>query len=308
MKKGLKTSALHGLAIALLFCAGCPVVHAKQPPAVAPAPLPDIATTQWVLLLPNAGPVQVTGVANFDGAGSGPGNMMYPAPNAVGLLAAVVTHGVIQGAKKRKEHDRIQQAADKVLEPYQATFSGMSNRGVAMASLARTPFGDRKTLASEPVSQAGTWRISATPAFSLTQDQRAFIIDNAIVLFAPGSTTPSHKTSVRVISQPRAGDDPASMWTADDASELKEEWGFLFAESIEVALRALSSMSGNDPATPFATLRYAEGGAERIERAQPLYEACGRIVLKTLRGKLMSVPAKLPPDANEGAANCPAPR
>ncbi len=33
-----------------------------------------------------------------------------------------------------------------------------------------------------------------------------------------------------------------------------------------------------------------EGGTERIERAQVLHEQCGRLMIKTLRGALMSVP------------------
>jgi hypothetical protein len=43
----------------------------------------------------------------------------------------------------------------------------------------------------------------------------------------------------------------------------------------------------------FRTVRYQEGGAEKIERAQVLEQQCGRTVLRTLRGWLLSVPAQV---------------
>ena len=306
MKNGRKKSVFPGLALCLFLSAASPVINAKQRvEAQPPTPLPDIATTDWVLQVPDTEPVNVTGVASFDGVGSGPGNIMYPAPNAIGLLAAIATHGILQSAANRKQHDKVQEAANQILQPYQPTLSGLRNRDVALAALARLPFGDHKTLTSEP--RSGAWRITAKPHFSLTQDQRAFIVDNAIALQAPGAETPAYETSVRVISQPRDSTDLVSMWTADEGAELKKEWGFLFAESIDVALRALSSKAGDRPAMSFATVRYAEGGTEKIERAQPLYETCGRIVLKTLRGALMSVPAKVAQGANGETAMCPTP-
>lgn len=308
MKNGRKKSAFPCLALCLFLSAASPVVNAKRrTEAPPPPPLPDIASTEWVLQVPDNEPVSVTGVASFDGVGSGPGAMMYPAPNAVGFLAAIVTHGIVQGAQKRKQHDKVQEAANQVLQPYQPTLSGLRNRDVALAALTRMPFGDHKTLASEPQPHSGAWRISASPHFSLTQDQRAFIVDNAITLHAPGVDAPSYQTSVRVISQPRDGEDLTSMWIANEGAELKKEWGYLFAESVDVALRALSSKTGDGPTLPFATMRYAEGGTEKIERAQPLYETCGRVVMKTLRGALMSVPAKGTRTTTGETTACPNP-
>jgi hypothetical protein len=53
---------------------------------------------------------------------------------------------------------------------------------------------------------------------------------------------------------------------------------------------ANNGASNNDQ--PFRTIRYLEGTAEKMERAQLINEHCGRLLIKTLRGSLMSVPAK----------------
>ncbi|MGH8076278.1 MAG: hypothetical protein ACREPE_02990 [Lysobacter sp.] len=266
-------------------------------------PLPDVASVDWALQVPDE-PITLTGVVSFDNAGNGAGSMLYPAPHAVGLLAAIVTHGIIESSMKRKQRDKLQEAANQILVPYQPTLANYSNKDVALAALARRPFGDRKSLVASPGAAATSWRIESTPRFSLTQDQRAFTLDNAIVLYSPGSTVPAYRTAVRVVSHPRDGVDFISLWTADHGAELKKEWGNLFAESIDVALRTQAAKPG-DGGAAFETVRYSEGSTQKIERAQPLYEECGRLVLKTLRGALMSVPAQAKADASVEAGICP---
>jgi hypothetical protein len=67
----------------------------------------------------------------------------------------------------------------------------------------------------------------------------------------------------------------------------------MYAQSLDIALPDIGG--AGDSASPFRTVRYSEGGAERIERAQVLREQCGQVVLRTLRGNL-AVPRKAAPD------------
>ena len=54
---------------------------------------------------------------------------------------------------------------------------------------------------------------------------------------------------------------------------------------------ALSAMAPAQRAeAPQRTVRYRQGNAERIERAQVLAERCDRLLLRNLRGWLLSVP------------------
>lgn len=307
MAHGKATSLAGALSLCILLFGIVPTGNAKdRTEALRPVPLPDITTVDWALQVPADVPVALSGVVSFDAAGTGQGAMMYPAPNAAGLLAAIVTHGVLESSMKRKQREKLQEAADQVLLPYQSVLANYSNNNVALEALLRQPFGYRKTLAAVPSTPATSWRIDSAPRFSLTQDQRAFILDNAITVYAPASNVPAYRTAVHVVSHPRDGEDLVGLWTANQGTELKKEWGYLFAESVDVALRVLSAKPGNDVAA-FETVRYAEGSSEKMERAQPLYKECGRVVLKTLRGALMSVPVRAKADRSTDDASCPEP-
>jgi hypothetical protein len=61
----------------------------------------------------------------------------------------------------------------------------------------------------------------------------------------------------------------------------------MLAQSVDIALAYMPGHAGTEP---FRTVRYQEGSVERMERAQVIREACGQVVLRTLRGNLMAVP------------------
>jgi len=277
----------------LLLLACLPLLCAAHGPQDSPPPpVPADDTEGWNILLdaPQQ-PVAFSGLANFDKAGTGAGAMLYPGyAGAAGFLAAIVTHGMIEGSLRRKQHDKIQDAADQVLEPYRGVLSGFRQQELVLLALADKPFGDGKALADEPSSETG-WRLKATPHFSMTPDQLALVLDNAIEIYGPSSAKPSYAGVIRVVSSPHQPTDMPLRWTSDAGNGLKHECANLFAESVETVLKAVR-LPDADPAT-FKTVRYPEGGSVQIERAQPLFESCSRLVLRTLRGNLMSVPKQV---------------
>lgn len=133
----------------------------------------------------------------------------------------------------------------------------------------------------------------------MTQDQRALVLDNAMVVRGPEAGAPVvYQNVVRVVSKPLpAGDETSpvsSVWLAEDGKLLKDLSAELLAESFDLMLGELAE--GVKPTAddrPHKTVRYAEGGSVKMERATPLVERCDRAVLKTLRGWLMSVPRHL---------------
>ncbi len=72
-----------------------------------------------------------------------------------------------------------------------------------------------------------------------------------------------------------------------DISVVRAADGKWLAQSIEIALADTPGSVGTEP---FRTVRYPEGGIERMERAQVIRAHCGLLVLRTLRGNLMAVP------------------
>jgi hypothetical protein len=81
-----------------------------------------------------------------------------------------------------------------------------------------------------------------------------------------------------------------NFWNANDGVAIKTESVRLLAESLDLALDEIATGLGQD--RPQRTVRYMEGKAEKMERGQILKEQCNRVVLKNLRGWLMSVSVK----------------
>ena len=66
------------------------------------------------LRLPKDEKVTFRGSVNYDNAGAGTLGMLYPAPNAVGFLAGLITHGILLQSTKKNQKDKLQEAADSV--------------------------------------------------------------------------------------------------------------------------------------------------------------------------------------------------
>ena len=103
---------------------------------------------------------------------------------------------------------------------------------------------------------------------------------------------------MRVVSAPLTAD-AETHWTNEEGKNLKETSAALWAHSVDIAIAALVTPV---PERPARTVRYPEGGGERIERAEVLHETCARMLIRSLRGEVMSVPVRQVP------ADCTAPR
>jgi hypothetical protein len=247
-----------------------------------------------------AGPVPFKGVANDDELGK-EGTMMYPAPNLIGLVAGIAAHAALVSSGREDAKRKSEEAADKVLDPYRQYLSGFTQEALLRAALPLTTVGQGKLLAAGEPSK--DMLVHAAPVFAMTQDRSALVLESVVVISGPGGA-PAYQNTVRVVSQPHTQADLTAYWGAAKASALKEESAHLLAQSLDLALAAASRPAAAE--TPrYRSVHYAEGGKELVERAQVLSERCGRAVLRTLRGWLMSVPlTKTAPgaDADPGCA------
>jgi hypothetical protein len=258
-------------------------------------------TDDWGVRIPADAPVVFRGVVNYDSAGMPGGTMLYPAVGGVGgFVAALITHGVILETTKNSEKARLQEQADRVLQPYQAQLQDFRYPELLKLGVERLPSPERKKLLQPAEPHAG-WVLTTAPAFSMTPDQRALVLDNVVGFLAPGeSATPAHTVAVRVVSSPLAGETEAAWNAAAPAgSLLKEESAQMLAQSLALATRETQRASAQHDA-PFRSVRYRLGDVEKIERAQVVENGCDRVVVRTLRGGLLSVPPSSP------AADCPA--
>jgi hypothetical protein len=254
----------------------------------------------WGVRIPADARVVYRGVVSFDTAGMPGGSMLYPAIGGVGgFVAALITHGVIVEASKSSEKTRLQEEADRVLQPYQAQLQDFRYPELLRLGVERLPSPERKKLLQPAEPHAG-WVLTTAPTFFMTPDQRALVLDNVVSFLAPGeAATPAHTVAVRVVSSPVQGEADAR-WnaTAPAGTLLKEESAQLLAQSLAIAARE-AQRGGAEREAAFRSVRYRQGDAEKVERAQVVENGCDRVVVRTLRGGLLSVPASSP------AGDCP---
>jgi hypothetical protein len=221
--------------------------------------------------------------------------MLYPAPGPAGLLAAVLTHGLLVEQSKAAQKEKLQEAADKVLDKYRSVVGSFTYGQLADAALAKPQLEAVPVASSQRV--AGPWLLEGTPVLTMTQDQRALVLDVAFKITQPAGPA-SDPLVVRVVSKPLDPDGVADQWLAGDGTLLKAESATLLARAVRVAMNRQQFFAAPDA---WQTVRYALGGSEQMERATVVEHDCGRLLLRNLRGAFMSVPD---PSDGSRAADC----
>lgn len=250
-------------------------------------------------------PAVFHGVVSYDTAGGGAGAMLYPAPGPAGFLVAILTHAAINSGARSAEAKRIEEAADKVLVPLKDQVDRLRLRDLQQDALSRWETGADVKLLGRDESADNAWIVETQPVFLMTQDRRALVVEAVVRLFDGAAKTPAIERAVRVVSPPVKGD-ADGYWLDTANGRLAQTSAALMAEAIRVAV--LDAQTSGDASQ--RTIRYVEGGADKFERATLLSERCERVALRTLRGGVMSVPArpKLPPavpvDGAAGPAAC----
>jgi hypothetical protein len=271
----------------LIFCASVTAEPAGKPATLS---LPFKSNSQWMLELPNDGPVVYHGVYSLDEAGTGKGGMLYPAPSAAGLVAAIVTHALIINSVKNEQKNKLQLNADQVLSSYQEALNNFKYGELIQRTVDRLA----TTPAAEHVKAQGysdrKMIIESAPTFMLTQDQKTIIINDNVVIRFPGQTPEvAHKSMIKVISTAENSAESSTFWTGNQGENIKGISSQLHAQSIDIALQTFAAGKSAE-SQPFQTVRYREGLAEKVERAQVIHKDCDRMLIKNLRGVFISAP------------------
>ena len=275
---------------AVLWPAAQAMANTETLPAAAPGNT-TVAREPVAVVVPAT--VVWRGIPAPTGPGAA-GAMLYPAPTPLLGLVAVLTHGALMSGARAAEEKRLQDEADQSLTPYQPALSTWTPQALFDAAL---PLSAAQPGVAAPEGQGRErWRVLALPTFALHADRSRLVLDNQLrITDTTGAGLPVD-LMVRVLSNRRADD--AAFDPAAEAAQLKAESARLLAHSIDVALHA-RSLPADGAGAPFRTHRYQDGAREAMERAQLLGTGCGRVVLRTLRGWLLSVPQK-----SEAQADC----
>lgn len=286
---------LAGLLAALIVASAAQAAEGDPPPVgFVVRAVPE--QTDWLVRVPVSDKLRFRGLGNGDADLQAGYAMMYPGGTLPMFLASVIAHGLVSSSMQSSREAGVQAEADRVLAPYQPTLDLIAQRPVLQQALSQLKRAGTRQLLGENAAPEGTWVLDVAPVFALTQDERALVLDSVVAVFAPEAPQKAlYRSVVRIVSHPRPEqaqpEDRRKLWTADEGRMLKEESATLLAEGLELVLAELAAGPGGVEGT-HRTVRYPIGGREQMERAALVAERCDRLVLKTLRGGLMSVPRR----------------
>jgi hypothetical protein len=253
---------------------------------------------KWLIRLPTEEKLLFRGMLPAEGISSNSRSGLLYGPGLAGFFIMIAAHAAIEGGVQAIKKSKAQTEADSVLMPYLTRLDKMSVSDALRPALDRTRLGGAKQLISAVDQKTlGAWLMETTPVFTMTQDERALVLDNAIIVYSPESPTAAiYKSVVRVVSHPNPTSDEQSpqlaLWTAGDRPLIQSTVVDLLAESIDLVINELSNGSAPTAYTEQKTFRFSEGGEMKAERATLIEERCDRVVIRNLRGWLMSVPFK----------------
>ena len=145
------------------------------------------------------------GVVSFDNAGGHTAQILYPAPNAAIAFAALLTHGLINAGARAREKTKMQEKADEVLKPYENVLNGFKYEELIQLVQVKSAVSGTKQLVGLLEKPGSDWFVVTNPIFSLTQDESAIVLDDAILIYAPDSpAAPVYQNGMRIISTPQS--------------------------------------------------------------------------------------------------------
>ena len=234
--------------------------------------------------------VKYHGLASYDDVNAEHGGIAYPAATAEMFFGALIAHMLTTESIKNSEKTERQDEADKVLGPYTEMLKGFSN-GVLLDD-AFTLLANNDPRKIENIKLLGSnsaWVIESTPVFFMTQDRKSLILDNAISIY--DSSVPDdvvYSNLVEITSLPFMGE-PTQYWQTGEKVRLLEISTKLYSRSITIALNDFYSNNKN-LSNHEETFKFYQDGKKKYERGSLLEKDCERIVMRTLRGWLKSVP------------------
>ncbi|MBT0959802.1 hypothetical protein [Denitromonas iodatirespirans] len=218
--------------------------------------------------------------------------MLYPAPNMAAFIAGVATHAALQSAANDARATAQSRQSDRVLAPYVNAIGKLDTHGVFHEAL-RMRQSQAEISMSADATSASSLQVHLAAHAIMAQSQRALIVDLVarIDQMAGQDDEFAFVHKVRVISDPiLAEDDAVSMyWLENDGHRLKTTTENLLAKAIDLFVADATRHLAPSTLSQISA-RYRFGNEQRTERADLLAEPCGRQILRTLRGWVLSVP------------------
>ena len=280
--------------VLLVLLIGACAAPAGKPSEAAPKTVYQPANRQVLGLgFPADHDVLFLGKITTDQADNLSGSMAYPGYDAASFLAAIIAHAAAQGAVDAQEEHRKREAANKVLEKYQAALSKINRISLVEENPKIEITGEMVTLYpydQQIDTEKNLYVAEVDPVFYVAQNERSLVLSNR-VLFKETKrpNTATKRMVIEYVSSPYLDDNPTEYWSSENYKPFISTSTKIFRQTIRLALeyqQDMSSLLGKKN----KTIRYYESGKKKVERGHVIEEYCDRIVFLTLRQSIKSVP------------------
>ncbi|WP_347329945.1 hypothetical protein [Marinimicrobium locisalis] len=228
--------------------------------------------------------IEFRGVASHDDSVESANILYSGAGGAGGVAAQIALHAtMVQGAQDRKL-EKLREQANQVLQPLSEEVEAL--QGMDLSTLSVDGKFSVKPRRSD--IEVESTHIETYPIFYVTEDLSSLSVKNVLILRSPGDpqTPPVYQNLVEVVSDRSIGASTKKELLGKGLEVVLKE---LYQVSVLVALDDMKDRLQADNQQP-ETFRHDVGGDLRIERGVTVKESCSNVVVRNLRGWLISLP------------------
>ncbi len=244
-------------------------------------------------------PVVYKGYYNSgDAVVSKPQSVMYQdvGVGAAGPAAQLIAQAIFTSAARKKKYRKAQEQADQVLLGYSDSLATLSNTDLfnLLKVKAREVDVTFDILVAE--NKRKSHYLKLVPEYTVAQNMASLILTTKVEVYSgKRSRKPLFSSDFIVVSKQMSADHVDEFWHSDNLQGFVDLSTSMFEQSVEMILYAMENeltSVGNQK-----TYKYDFDGKTRYERAtlasyQSSQKLCEQLVLITIGGNLMSLPAE----------------
>lgn len=238
------------------------------------------------------------------------GQMLYPGINAGTFLVSVLAHGAISKSMDESKKSKFIEESNAIIDDYKPVLNEFTQGELKSDFFSIEDDYLKGGLDILPKLDPGKLPkayVSASPEFLISLSRRTIMLSNLITVYSvPPEKRSGHErnkekeiiyqNTIVTINQEIDGE-PEDYWLENDGLNLKNASVDLFGNSLKLFMLDFEKDTGqvNDIQE---SIKYYVDGKLKVERGYVVDRNCDRIIFRTLRGWMKSVPST--EDENNG--------
>ncbi|WP_025821354.1 hypothetical protein [Shewanella marina] len=242
--------------------------------------------------------VELIGVVKSSSKSGNSTDMLYVGATPLDFFAGIIAHGIVAESIKNSNKNKIQENANKNIEPYINLIQDIKNSDLTRKYLVNKP--SKYTFIHYSENNINIHNdslvLEITPIFLMNENQNTLILRNLFTIFKKNQINKSlkkrkviYQNQIEVFSQETTSDSIYKYWTKNNGENIKTQLYNLFSLSVNILSKQINSKGKKYTSE---NIQYFNGTDYTFERSQIIEINCDRIIIKTLRGWIKSIPTQ----------------